>query len=48
MDDREKQQGTCFYNTLSFLHHFVAIGAFKLFKIIVQKRLIWVKIDDFF
>ena len=33
-------------NTLSFLHHFVAIGEFKLE--LVRKRLIWVKIDDFF
>ena len=31
---------------LSFLHHFVAIGEFNL--VTVQKRLIWVKIDDFF
>ena len=30
MDDPKKKIGYLFYATLSFLHHFVAIGEFKL------------------
>ena len=30
MDDLEKQYGHLFYATSSFVHHFVAIGEFKL------------------
>ena len=33
-----------FYAASSFVHHFIAISEFKL----VRKRVIWVKIDDFF
>ena len=42
-----KTIGHLFYATLSFVHHFVPIGEFKL-ELIVRKRPIWVKIDDFF
>ena len=38
-----KMIGHLFYTTLSFVHHFIAINEFKLK--LVQKRLIWVKID---
>ena len=42
-----KTIGHLFYATSSFVHHFIAIGEFKLeFK--VRKRPIWVKFDDFF
>ena len=43
MDDLEKTIGHLFYATSSFMHHFVAIGEFKLD---LQSR-IWVKVDDF-
>ena len=42
-----KTIGHIFYATSSFVHHFVAIGEFKLFIYTVQKRPIWVKSDDF-
>ena len=35
-----------FYATLSFLHHFVAIGEIQT-GVTVRKRQIWVKFDDF-
>ena len=38
--------GHLFYATSSFVHHFVAIGEFKL-ELRVRKRPIWVKFDDF-
>ena len=41
-----KTIGHLYYATPSFVHHFVAIGEFKLE--LVRKRPIWVKIDDFF
>ena len=40
-----KTIGHLFYATSSFVHHFIAIGEFKLE--LVQKRLIWVKFEDF-
>ena len=43
--DPKKTIGHLFYATLSFLHHFLAIGEFKLE---FPKSQIWVKIDDFF
>ena len=46
MDDPQKTMGHLFYATLIFLHHFLAFGEFNLE--LVQKRPIWVKIDDFF
>ena len=42
-----KTIGHLFYATLSFVHHFITIGEFKL-ELGVRKRQIWVKIDDFF
>ena len=41
-----KKKGHLFYATSSFVHHFVAIGEFKL-EVTVRKRPIWVKFDDF-
>ena len=41
-----KTTGYLFSATPSFVQHFVAIGEFKFE--LVQKRLIWVKINDFF
>ena len=38
--------GHLFNATSSFVHHFVAIGEFKLW-VTVRKRPIWVKFDDF-
>ena len=38
---------TPFYASSSFVHHFVAIGEFKL-ELQSGKRLIWVKMEDFF
>ena len=37
-----KTRGHLFYATSSFMHHFVAIGEFKLALAIVRKRSIWV------
>ena len=42
-----KTIGHLFHATSSFVHHFVAIGEFKL-ELTVPKCLIWVKINDFF
>ena len=42
-----KTIGHLFYATSSSMHHFIAIGEFKL-DLRVRKRPIWVKFDDFF
>ena len=42
-----KTLGHLFWATSSFVHHFVAIGEFKL-ELTVRKCPIWVKIDNFF
>ena len=42
-----KTIGHLFYATSSFVHHFIAIGQFKL-ELRVRKRQIWVKIGHFF
>ena len=41
-----KTPGHLSYATSSFVHHFVAIGEFKL-EFLVLKRPIWVKFDNF-
>ena len=48
MDDIEIQKGHLFYTTLSFVHHFKAMGEFKLESgVTVRKRSIPVKISIF-